>query len=113
MSRAKFRIRMTRTPESSNVDAYGYARPIVTLFVRFNGGRVYGYRGVPETIFSDLRAASSKGVFFNHRINDFYDTFEVTSSDEFIFVDDDSQQEACVLVLNSLKKCPQDPRWAW
>lgn len=81
------------------------------LFVRFQGGNTYGYSGVPKTVFSDLRAASSKGVFFNRFIRHDYDSFEVTSSPEFVFIDEDSQE--VIPVRNALDKMPSDPRWAW
>ncbi len=104
-------IKMRRTPDSSNMDAYGYLQAASMLFVRFKDGRMYGYSGVPTTLARDLRAASSKGVFFNKYIKNVHGAFEIKASREFEFVDDDSQVE--IAVMQPLDDLPADPRWAW
>ena len=38
------------------------------LFIRFNSGATYIYSNVPESVFRELLAASSKGKYFHHFI---------------------------------------------
>jgi hypothetical protein len=52
--------------KSSNVAAVGYADG--ELVVRFNGGGVYRYRGVPPAVAAGLREAESKGSFLARHI---------------------------------------------
>lgn len=57
---------MERTPvQSSSVSSVGYDRDSYTLEVEFLNGSVYQYFGVPESIFSGLMNAPSKGTFFD------------------------------------------------
>jgi hypothetical protein len=42
------------------------------LDIRFVSGRLYSYRGVPPEIARRMRAAASKGAFFNRAIRDRY-----------------------------------------
>jgi KTSC domain-containing protein len=49
------------------------------LTVVFRSGRVYVYRQVSEEVFLALKAAPSKGAFFNRRIRDRYPFAEVTT----------------------------------
>lgn len=57
---------------SSNVRSIGYDATNSTLEVEFNGGGVYQYYGVPETVYSALMRASSKGSYLNDHIKDCY-----------------------------------------
>lgn len=60
---------MKLTPcQSSNVSAYGYDPNTSTLVVRFKGGSVYSYSGVPEVVFRGLHGAESKGAFLARHV---------------------------------------------
>lgn len=53
---------------SSNVKSIGYDAASSTLEVEFNSGGVYQYYGVPESVYSALMHASSKGSYINDHI---------------------------------------------
>ena len=43
-----------------------------TLFIRFVSGTHYAYFGVPQALFDEFAAASSRGRFFGQRIRNQY-----------------------------------------
>jgi hypothetical protein len=43
-----------------------------TLEIEFHGGHVYRYASVPEPVYNQLLAASSKGQFFHRAIKGGY-----------------------------------------
>ena len=49
-----------------------YDKGTNVLQIVFVSGTVYDYLDVPETVFSEMRSAKSKGVFLNQRIKPFY-----------------------------------------
>ena len=51
---------------SSNVAAIGWSDGV--LHVRFHGGRLYEYVGVPSDVFDAFMSAPSKGRFLHWRI---------------------------------------------
>ena len=51
---------------SSNLDCIGYKLGV--LYVRFNSGQCYSYKGVPFDTFDALRNAESVGGFFCAKI---------------------------------------------
>lgn len=55
---------------SSNLSSVGYENNI--LFVSFNHGGTYSYRGVPYSVFQNLLNASSKGQYFARNIKNVY-----------------------------------------
>jgi hypothetical protein len=57
---------------SSNLRSVGYDSASSTLEVEFNSGGVYQYSSVPESVFSALMRASSKGIYLNDHIKDRY-----------------------------------------
>lgn len=64
---------MARQPiDSSSLKSVGYDASAQTLEVEFNHGAVYVYKGVPQDVFEELKAAESKGRFFNSNIRDRY-----------------------------------------
>ena len=50
------------------------------LVVEFVTGRVYVYAGVPEADVQAMRAAFSKGRYFNARVRDRYACREISAS---------------------------------
>lgn len=56
--------------ESSNVEALGHNTH--GLFVRFKGGGIYLYHGVPESVFHAALAAGSVGSFVHERVKGHY-----------------------------------------
>jgi hypothetical protein len=68
------------TVESSNIHAIGYIADKKTLVVEFKGEptRVYVYTGVAAGVYSQFRAAESKGAFFSKTIRPRYMAKEIT-----------------------------------
>ena len=56
------------TPESSNITGFGYVKETQVLTVEFNNGGLYNYYDVPETLFEQMQAATSKGQFLAQNI---------------------------------------------
>ena len=59
--------------ESSNIEWIGYKPAESELFVGFLSGSVYVYHGVPDSVATDFRRASSKGGFHHRSIRGCYD----------------------------------------
>lgn len=65
MTREK--VTMERHPvKSTNIKSYGWKDSV--LEIEYNGGGVYQYSGVPESVYHKLRDAASAGVFVNQHI---------------------------------------------
>lgn len=60
---------------SSVIRSYSYDRRRRALDIVFQSRRRYTYLGVPAETYDAMRAASSKGEFFNRHIRDHF-TFE-------------------------------------
>jgi len=60
------------TPESSNIARIAYDAVSRTLYVEFSKGGTYQYFDVPDTVFDQMKAASSKGQFLAHSIKGTY-----------------------------------------
>ena len=60
---------------STVIRSYHYDRCRQELDIVFQSGRRYTYRAVPEATYDAMKAASSKGEFFNRHIRDHF-TFE-------------------------------------
>lgn len=64
-------ITMIPTPESSNIDCFGYDKIEKILYVKFKSGEtVYPYKNVPINVFEDMKVAKSKGSFYHKNIRD-------------------------------------------
>ena len=57
---------------SSVIRAFDYDPDAERLAITFTTGKRYAYRAVPTEIVQRLRAAASKGWFFNTRIRDHF-----------------------------------------
>lgn len=57
---------------SSVIRGFSYHPPERRLDIRFVSGRLYAYHEVPPEIAEGLRAAPSKGEYFNACIRDHY-----------------------------------------
>ena len=66
---------------STIIRAFDYRPEARELEVLFTTGRRYVYSGVPEREAAALRAAFSKGRYFNARIRDRYACREVSAPD--------------------------------
>ncbi|MDB5490124.1 MAG: hypothetical protein JWQ58_3839 [Reyranella sp.] len=60
---------------STVIRSYRYDRHRRELDIVFQSRRRYTYRGVPAETYDAMKAASSKGEFFNRHIRDHF-TFE-------------------------------------
>lgn len=64
---------VTRQPvSSSTIRSVGYDRSEGTLEVEFIRGGVYQYIGVPEFLYLGFLLTSSKGQYFNNKIQGRY-----------------------------------------
>lgn len=54
--------------KSSNIKSIGYDKETSTLEIAFNTGKVYQYNNVPESVYTALMSAESKGKYFNAHI---------------------------------------------
>lgn len=68
------RIAMARftVMPSTVIRSFSYDAESRTLEILFLSGRRYQYLNVPEKIYGGMRAASSKGSFFNMHVRDNY-----------------------------------------
>ncbi len=56
------------TPQSSNIARFAYEAPSQVLTVEFKTGGTYNYFDIPDVIFEQMTAASSKGQFLAQKI---------------------------------------------
>jgi hypothetical protein len=56
--------------KSSNINSIFYLPGM--LFIRFHGGEIYKYEGVPSLVYAALMAADSKGGYFARAIERVY-----------------------------------------
>lgn len=60
------------TPESSNIAGFDYDPDQQVLIVEFiNGGR-YNYYDVPESVFEEMQAATSKGQYLARNVKNVF-----------------------------------------
>lgn len=103
------KVRMTKTPDSSNINAIGYLEESRQLFVKFNNGKLYVYGSVPLTMYVDLKRAPSKGQFFNRHIKGGFRADDISASNEVLLVMDGDEIQPPKPKLNPMT----DARWAW
>lgn len=60
------------TPESSNLAGFDYVKERQVLVVEFKNGGRYNYYDVPEVLYDQMKAASSKGQFLAQNIKGKY-----------------------------------------
>lgn len=60
------------TLQSSNIARFAYDAPTQVLTVEFKTGGTYNYFDIPEVIFEQMNAASSKGQFLAQQIKGNY-----------------------------------------
>jgi KTSC domain len=51
--------------DSTCVARIGYDAGVEEAYVEFHDSDLYGYRGVPRSVFAEFEAAESKGTFLN------------------------------------------------
>jgi hypothetical protein len=60
------------TPESSNLSRFRYDESAQLLIVDFKNGTTYTYYDIPETLFQQMKSATSKGQFLAQNIKGTY-----------------------------------------
>jgi len=60
------------SPESQNINRFGYDEASMVLFVEFKNGSVYQYFDVPPSVFEQMKSAPSKGQFLAQNIKGAY-----------------------------------------
>ena len=63
--------------DSSNIERIGYDSNSNTLRVEFKSSRTYDYFNVPESIFDELRHASSVGGYHARNVKNSYSYTEI------------------------------------
>lgn len=63
--------------DSSNIERIGYDSSSRTLRVEFKLNRTYDYSNVPESVFNELRSASSVGSYHAKNIKNSYPYTEI------------------------------------
>lgn len=56
---------------SSNIQSLGYS--LGALFVKFNNGSTYKYKGVPFSVYRELESAESVGKTLNAKVKGVYE----------------------------------------
>ena len=62
---------------SSHIDNVSYDRKTELLFIEFDNGSVYLYKGVPRRVYKKLLKAPSKGFYFGQEIRNEYECIKV------------------------------------
>lgn len=57
---------------SSNIASVGYDAAEQAVYVQFQDGSLYAYKGVPEHEFENLRTATSVGSYLNRNFKNVY-----------------------------------------
>jgi hypothetical protein len=57
---------------STVIRSFAYDDERQALVITFHSGRVYRYANVPQSVYLDMKAAFSKGEFFNAHVRDRY-----------------------------------------
>jgi hypothetical protein len=60
------------TPQSSNVDRFGYDGSMLVLRVQFKNSSVYDYYEVPQGVFDAMKNAPSVGQFLAQQVKGIY-----------------------------------------
>lgn len=64
---------MNRQPvESADIKSIGYDSETQTLEIEFHSGGIYQYLDVPDSVFSNLMNADSKGKYFHKYVKNVY-----------------------------------------
>ena len=63
--------------DSSNIERIGYDANSNTLRVEFKSNRTYDYSNVPESVYNDLKSASSVGSYLAKNIKNSYPYIEI------------------------------------
>jgi len=60
------------TPESSNLNGFGYDKANQILIVEFASGGRYEYTDVEQSVFKKMKSAKSKGKYVHSNIKNNY-----------------------------------------
>lgn len=63
--------------ESSMITSFGFDSSISTLEIEFKSGAVWQYFDVPESVYYEMKSASSCGKFFHSSIKGQYTESQV------------------------------------
>ena len=73
---------MSWVPLNSTVlEAAAYQNQASVLELRFHGGTVYRYLGVPAALYQELLRAQSQGLYFNSRIRNRFATAVISPTE--------------------------------
>ena len=65
---------------SSAISSFNYEQDNTTLYITFISGLRYKYKDVPPEIYNMLKAAGSKGRYFNHYIRNKFKYKKINSA---------------------------------
>lgn len=72
-SRPRQTMKCIETPDSSSLTRFCYDERNKVLVVQFKHGGIYNYYDVPQSVFDEMKVASSKGRFFVDNVREDYD----------------------------------------
>ena len=62
---------------SNVIRSFVYLSETSVLRITFNTGNVYDYLDVPESVYNDMKASFSKGIYFNQFVKNVFKTVRV------------------------------------
>ena len=62
---------------STVIRSFTYLPEKSVLRITFNTGNVYDYLDVPESVYNDMKASFSKGIYFNQFVKNVFKTVRV------------------------------------
>ena len=68
---------MRQSVFSSNINSVGYNKETFTLEIEFHHGGIYIFYNISPTIFHELMASTSKGIYFANNIKGKYDFIRI------------------------------------
>jgi hypothetical protein len=63
--------------DSSMIKSFGFVARDLTLEIEFKNEQIWQYYDVPESLYFEMKSASSFGTFFNERIRGTFAEFQV------------------------------------
>ena len=85
----KKQFRIVTTPDSGNIEKFGYDLASKTLCVTFKGGASYEYLNVPAEVVQGFFTAESVGSYFSKVIRPAFETKKLSAPWETATADEE------------------------
>jgi len=63
---------------STVIKSFTYDESVERLRIVFQTGKVYDYLKVPKVIYEEMKAAFSKGIYFNEKVKPYYNCEKIS-----------------------------------